>query len=114
MKKQIFREFSNDQDQPRVDDHEAKMANAQLYKMAKYSAKLFRMIDENEELQGWVQAKITSASDYVSAVYHYMEYEKMAAQNQDSDEPVESIDESVSNKITESLASEWQKIKNQG
>jgi hypothetical protein len=114
MKKQIFREFSDDQDQPRVDDHEAKMAKAQLYKMAKYSAKLFHMIDEDEELQGWVQAKLTKASDYVSAVYHYMEYEKIAAPNRDSERPVESIDESVSKKITESLATEWQKIKNQG
>jgi len=111
MKKQIFREFSNDRDQPKVDDHEAKMARADLYKLAEYSVKLFKMIDENQELDGWVQAKITKASDYISSVYHYLEYEKMATQDRDS---MESIDESVSKKITESLASDWQKIKNQG
>jgi predicted RNA-binding protein with EMAP domain len=114
MKKQIFREFSDDQERPQVDDHEAKMARADLYKLAEYSVKLFKMIDENDELDGWVQAKITKASDYISSVYHYLEYEKMAAPNKESNEPVESIDESVSKKITESLATEWQKIKNQG
>lgn len=97
-----------------VDDHEAEMARSQLYKLAKYSAKLFNEIKEGDELEGWVQAKLTKASDYVSAVYHYMEYEKIAAPNRDSERPVESIDESVSKKITESLATEWQKIKNQG
>ena len=55
MKKQIFREFSDDQDQHRVDDHEAKMARADLYKLAEYSVKLFKMIEENEELDGWVR-----------------------------------------------------------
>jgi predicted RNA-binding protein with EMAP domain len=114
MKKQIFREFSDDQDQHRVDDHEAKMARADLYKLAEYSVKLFKMIEENEELDGWVQAKITKASDYISSVYHYLEYEKMTARKVDSQEPVESIDESVSKQITESLATEWQNIKNQG
>ena len=63
---------------PKIDDHEAAMARAQLYKLAKYSAKLFNMIEEGEELEGWVQAKLTKASDYVSAVYHYLEYKRFA------------------------------------
>jgi hypothetical protein len=58
-----------------ADDHEASMARADLYKMAKYSMKLFQMIQEGQELEGWVQAKITKASEYVSSIYHYMEYE---------------------------------------
>jgi len=65
----------------KIDDHEAKMARAQLYKLAKYSAKLFDMIEEGEELEGWVQAKITKASDYISAVYHNLEYEKMSRES---------------------------------
>jgi hypothetical protein len=53
------------------------MAKADCYKLAKYSAKLFHMIEEGENLDGWVAAKITKASDYISSVYHYLEYEKM-------------------------------------
>jgi hypothetical protein len=57
------------------DKHEAAMARADLYKLANYSMKLFKMIQEGQELEGWVQAKITKAADYVASVYHFMEYE---------------------------------------
>jgi hypothetical protein len=33
---------------------------------------------EQQGLEGWVAAKITKASDYLSSVYHYMEYEMMS------------------------------------
>jgi hypothetical protein len=90
---------------PKVDDHEAAMARAQLYKLAKYSAKLFNMIEEGEELEGWVQAKLTKASDYVSAVYHYLEYEKFAKEQIDLG-PRE-FEESIQSKIKENLKEEW-------
>ena len=57
------------------DNHEAAMARADLYKLANYSMKLFKMIQEGQELEGWVQAKITKSADYIASVYHYMEYE---------------------------------------
>ena len=57
------------------DDHEAAMARADLYKLANYSMKLFKMIQDGDQLEGWVQAKITKAADYVASVYHFMEYE---------------------------------------
>ncbi len=57
------------------DKHEAAMARADLYKLANYSMKLFKMIQEGQELEGWVQAKITKAADYIASVYHFMEYE---------------------------------------
>ena len=47
-------------------DHEVQMARAQLYKIAKYSIKLHEMlknVSEQEGLEGWVQSKITKASD---------------------------------------------------
>ena len=58
------------------DDHEAMMARAELYKAAKYAMKLFKMIREGDELEGWVQAKITKAADYLDSVAHYMEYQQ--------------------------------------
>lgn len=56
-------------------DDEGKMAKADLYKTARYALKLFKMMDDNAQLDGWVQAKITKAADYMASVYHYLEYE---------------------------------------
>ena len=33
------------------------------------------MLDDNEQLESWVQSKITKASDYIATVKHYLEYE---------------------------------------
>lgn len=96
---------------PHIDDHEAEMARADLYKLAKYSVKLFRMIEEGEELEGWVQAKITKASDYVSSVYHHLEYEKMAREQ--IDHGPRNFEETVQKEIKTSLLEQW-KQKKQG
>jgi hypothetical protein len=59
-------------------DHEVQMARAELYKVAKYAIKLHDMlkgVSEQEGLEGWVQAKITKAADYMASVYHHMDYE---------------------------------------
>jgi hypothetical protein len=56
-------------------DHEGKMARADLFKLAQYSFKLFKMMEDEQQLDGWVQAKITKAADYIASVYHYLEYE---------------------------------------
>ena len=59
-------------------DHEVQMARAELYKIAKYSIKLHDMlknVSEAEGLEGWVQAKITKASDYIGSVFHNLEYD---------------------------------------
>ena len=56
-------------------DHEGAMAKADLYKLANYSLKLFKKIQDGDQLEGWVQAKITKAADYIASVYHYLEYE---------------------------------------
>jgi len=56
-------------------DREGAMAKADLYKLANYSLKLFKKLQDEDQLEGWVQAKITKAADYVASVYHYLEYE---------------------------------------
>lgn len=98
-----------DLEKARPDDHEAQMAKADCYKLAKYSAKLFKTIEEGEELDGWVQSKITKAADYISSVYHYLEYKKMS---RDSVElgPRE-FEEAVQAKIKDSLTEQWNKQK---
>ena len=89
----------------RPDDHEAKMARADLFKCAQYSFKLFKMIGEDQELEGWVQAKITKAADYIASVYHYMEYEMKISEYgsaiENSDMYSESIRRAFAQKLTE-------------
>lgn len=57
------------------DDHEVRMAQASLYQIAKHATALHSMLDGVNELEGWVQSKITLASDYIERVRDYMEYE---------------------------------------
>ena len=96
-------------EKPQHDDHEAKMARADCYKLAEYSAKLFQMIDEGEELDGWVQAKITKAADYISSAYHYLEYEKMAREQINTGP--RSFEEAVEKEVKNSLKEQWLKKK---
>jgi len=75
-------------------DHEIQMARGQLYKCAKYSIELHNMlkgISEEQGLEAWVQAKITKASDYLSAVKHYLEYEMLS----NGEMPVEAVEPEV-------------------
>ena len=101
--------------QPQFDnrpDNEGAMARADLYKLANYSLKLFKMMESNTQLEGWVQAKITKAADYIASVYHYMEYEKMAAGQIESGP--RDFEESIQNSVKQSLRDQWQNRKNQG
>lgn len=57
-------------------DYEGGMAKSQMLKMKKYAAALCDMIEDESQLEAWVQAKLTKASDYMSAVYHYLDYQQ--------------------------------------
>ena len=57
-------------------DYEGEMAKSDLLKMKKYAMALCDMIDDETQLEAWVQAKLTKASDYMSAVYHYLDYQR--------------------------------------
>ena len=87
----------------RPDNHEAKMARADLFKCAQYSFKLFKMIQEDQELEGWVQAKITKAADYIASVYHYMEYEMKISEYGDAIENADMYSESIRRAFAQQL-----------
>jgi len=87
----------------RPDNHEAKMARADLFKLAQYSFKLFKMINENQELEGWVQAKITKAADYIASVYHYMEYEMKVNEYGDAVENSDMYSETIRRSFQQKL-----------
>lgn len=58
------------------DCSEIEMAAADLFKLAEYAPKLQAMVSQMPNLEGWVAAKITKASDYISSVYHWLEYQQ--------------------------------------
>ena len=65
-------------------DHEVQMARSDLYKLAKYSIKLHDMlknVSEAEGIEGWQQSKITKAADYISSVYHALDYDMKFEEN---------------------------------
>lgn len=71
-------------------DHEVQMARAELYKIGKYAIKLHDMvkgISEEEGIEGWMQSKITKAADYISSVYHALDYD-MVSNNETLDEAI--------------------------
>jgi len=78
MRKNEFKEGLGDLAHAAERDHEVQMARADLYKIAKYAIQLHDMlksVSEAEGIEGWQQAKITKAADYIGSVYHAMDYE---------------------------------------
>lgn len=60
------------------EDHEASMAKSQLYNACKNAMALMKMIENGDNLEGWVAAKITKAADYINMVHNYMAYEEVS------------------------------------
>ena len=58
-------------------DDDGFMAKRQLYDIAKYAVALHKMIQDTDNLEPWIQAKITKAQDYIDTVKHYLEYGQM-------------------------------------
>ena len=56
-------------------EREGDMARKQLEHIAQYASELTAMLDENTQLEGWVQSKITLAQEYISEVKHHLEGE---------------------------------------
>jgi hypothetical protein len=62
-----------------VDSSEVRMAQAQLYRAAKNSLELHKMLKYVDEIEGWVQAKITIAAENLENVKNYIEYEMVSS-----------------------------------
>lgn len=58
-------------------DSEPESLQRELLKVAKYGEELKDMMDKfpNGDIPSWIQKKIVLASDYLSTVKHYLEYE---------------------------------------
>jgi len=53
-------------------DYEGEMARGELKSLIANAQELLKMLGEDEEIEAWVQSKITKAADYVSSVRNYM------------------------------------------
>jgi len=62
------------------------MARAELLKAAEYATKLFNHLENLDNLEGWTASKITKAADYLSSVYHALEYDALDADVEDEEE----------------------------
>ena len=61
-------------------DDEPHMIKSELYKIAKYSLELYKMVDQFEgkgevDFPAWWQSKITKATSMISSAKHYLEFE---------------------------------------
>ena len=62
------------------EDDEPHMIKSELYKIAKYSLELYKMVDQFEgkgevDFPAWWQSKITKATSMISSAKHYLEFE---------------------------------------
>lgn len=62
------------------------MIKSQLYNIAKNAMKLHKIVNEKEDFEDWVQAKLTIVDDYMSTIAHFIEYRKMTVGNFDMDD----------------------------
>ena len=61
-------------------DHEVSMARSDLFQCCKNAYETFEMLEdvsEDDGIEGWVQAKITKAADYLATVREYLEGKKV-------------------------------------
>ncbi len=77
-------------------DYEGDMAKAQLDAIADKASELSDMLDDEDELEAWVQSKITKAKDYINAVYDNMMYDD--DEDDEVDEP-QQMDEEADYKV---------------
>ena len=61
-----------------ADDHEGKMAKAQLERSMEYAKMIYKIIDNvgnggEVSMPAWVQSKLTKSMDYLQSVYNYLD-----------------------------------------
>ena len=67
------------------DNSEIHMAKAELKKAADYAMQLSAILDNLDGLEGWTASKITKAADYLSSVYHWLDYDHNKDQEHDQE-----------------------------
>jgi len=71
---------------PPTQDHEATMAKGELRDMINNAAKVYQMVQPNQQLPGWVSGYITLASDYMHSIAEYLTEEEIQYRQHGEDE----------------------------
>jgi hypothetical protein len=58
-------------------EYAGRMTKSNLYNMAKHAMMLHDILQDNENVEPWVEEKIAVATDAMETVAEYMEYEKV-------------------------------------
>jgi hypothetical protein len=66
-------------------DDEGKMAKGQLMRMVNQASALAQMMEDDKQLDGWVQSKLTMASDYLDSVHDYLMHNKQDVDEMDEE-----------------------------
>jgi hypothetical protein len=77
-------------------DDESDMAHSQLRSIKDLASELCDIIDDGEQLDAWVQSKLTKAEDYLNSVYNYMngeeaEYKRSMDRDDDDNDEVDDV-----------------------
>jgi hypothetical protein len=94
-------------------DHEVQMARADLYNIAHDALELHKIlknVSEEQGLEGWQQAKITKAADYISSVYRSLNYETMATMATVQTRPASTGSVGVASTMSESEVSDYKAL----
>ena len=78
--RQVIREYVRNilkEDDYKQPDDESSMAKAQLTSIQDSTTKLMSLIGDNDQLDAWVQAKLTKAEDYLDAAAGYLASENV-------------------------------------
>jgi len=62
-------------------DYEGEMAKSELYRLVKNAKDVMSMLDDDTQLEAWVQSKITKAADYLNSVSQYLEFQSVNNSN---------------------------------
>jgi hypothetical protein len=56
-------------------DYEGEMAKSELLNIIQNAEMLFNSLEEDTQLEAWVQSKLTKANDYLESVLQYLKYQ---------------------------------------
>lgn len=70
-------------------DYEGEMAKSELRNIIQNAEELFNGLEEDTQLEAWVQSKLTKANDYLESVLQYLKYQSLSKQPGLTDETLE-------------------------
>jgi hypothetical protein len=59
-------------------DYEGEMAKSELRNVIQNAQEVFNMLDDDTQLEAWVQSKLTKANEYLDSVTQYLKYQSLS------------------------------------